>query len=66
MTPEEEIARLIETRSELLGMIGRHKSSHPVGSGEQVHDLGTELTDLKRDLAEVDGYLAEAGLSFGP
>lgn len=65
---EEDIAALVEQRSELLCMVAYHRRGQPdTGrrSGGQANSPADDLAALKRRLAEVEAHLADAGLSFG-
>jgi hypothetical protein len=63
---EEDIAQLLERRSDLLGRIAHHQSSSAQGEdGADARQSPTDATVLRLKLAEVEHYLAEAGLHFG-
>lgn len=64
---EEDIAALVEQRSELLCMVAHQERGGPAvdcRSEEQVNDAGNDLAELKRRLGEIEARLADAGISF--
>ena len=63
--PEEDIAQLVEQRSSLLGIIA-HQASSPDGrESATARQDEARVTALRLNLAEVEHYLAEAGIHFG-
>ncbi|MGE5562093.1 MAG: hypothetical protein ACM3ZV_02155 [Bacillota bacterium] len=65
--PDEEIASLLHRRADLLGRIAhsaaRARDREP-GKQEQRDQGPSEVAALKLKLAELEHYLARAGLSF--